>query len=145
MHAELDEVQAEGAPLALAGAHIERLESAVRRFRHAAAVVGDFEEHPVGARRGGAQHEAAARAHRLAGYAFDSWIGLLGPAAVPRDTVRVLNATMAKLLQDPTILERLDKQGVVPQAMTPEAFGELLRADYAKMARVVKISGARID
>jgi len=44
-----------------------------------------------------------------------------------------------------TILERLDKQGVVPQAMTAEAFGELLRADYAKMARVVKISGARID
>ena len=81
----------------------------------------------------------------LAGYAFDSWIGLLGPAGVPRDTVRVLNAAMAKLLQNPTVLERLDKQGVVPQAMTPEAFGELLRADYAKMARVVKISGARID
>jgi tripartite-type tricarboxylate transporter receptor subunit TctC len=52
---------------------------------------------------------------------------------------------VAKLLQDAVILERLDKQGVVPQAMTAQAFGELLRADYAKMARVVKISGARID
>jgi tripartite-type tricarboxylate transporter receptor subunit TctC len=81
----------------------------------------------------------------LRGYSFDSWIGLLGPAGVPRETVRVINAAVAKLLQDPTILERLDKQGVVPQAMTPEAFGELLRADYAKMAKVVKISGARID
>jgi hypothetical protein len=29
--------------------------------------------------------------------------------------------------------------------MTPEAFGELLRKDYDKMARVVKLSGARID
>src|SRR5438874_580460 len=81
----------------------------------------------------------------LPGYAFDSWIGLLGPAGTPRDTVRAINAAMGKLLQDPMILERLDKQGVVPQAMTAEAFGELLRADYAKMARVVKISGARID
>jgi len=81
----------------------------------------------------------------LPGYAFDSWIGLLGPAGTPRDTVRAINAAVAKLLQDPVILERLDKQGVVPQAMTPEAFGELLRADYAKMAKVVKISGARID
>jgi tripartite-type tricarboxylate transporter receptor subunit TctC len=81
----------------------------------------------------------------LPGYSFDSWIGLLGPAGVPRETVRAINAAMTKLLQDPVILERLDKQGVVPQAMTPEAFGELLRADYAKMARVVKISGARID
>ncbi len=43
------------------------------------------------------------------------------------------------------ILERLDRQGVVPQAMSPQAFAELLRADYAKMARVVKLSGARID
>jgi tripartite-type tricarboxylate transporter receptor subunit TctC len=81
----------------------------------------------------------------LPGYSFDSWIGLLGPAGVPRETVRAINGAVAKLLQDPIILERLDKQGVVPQAMTPEAFGELLRGDYAKMAKVVKISGARID
>ncbi|MFN2644518.1 MAG: tripartite tricarboxylate transporter substrate-binding protein, partial [Burkholderiales bacterium] len=81
----------------------------------------------------------------LPGYSFDSWIGILAPAGVPRDTVRAINAAVGKLLQDPLILGRLDKQGVVPQAMTPEAFGELLRADYAKMARVVKISGARID
>jgi hypothetical protein len=29
--------------------------------------------------------------------------------------------------------------------MTPEGFAELLRGDFDKMARVVKISGARID
>ncbi len=79
------------------------------------------------------------------GYSFDSWIGILGPAGVPRATVDAINAAVAKLLHDPVILERLDKQGVVPQAMRPQAFGELLRADYAKMARVVKLSGARID
>jgi tripartite-type tricarboxylate transporter receptor subunit TctC len=79
------------------------------------------------------------------GYQFDSWMGLLGPAGVPPQTVDALNAAVAKLLKDPVILERLDKQGVVPQAMSPQAFGELLRADYAKMARVVKLSGARID
>jgi tripartite-type tricarboxylate transporter receptor subunit TctC len=79
------------------------------------------------------------------GYAFDSWIGLLAPAGTPRAAVDEINAGVAKLLKDPLILERLDKQGVVPQAMTPGAFAELLRGDYAKMARVVKISGARID
>ena len=81
----------------------------------------------------------------LRNYSFDSWIGILGPAGIPRQTVDAINAAVAKLLKDPVILERLDKQGVVPQAMSPQAFGELLRADYAKMARVVKISGARID
>jgi tripartite-type tricarboxylate transporter receptor subunit TctC len=81
----------------------------------------------------------------VAGYSFDSWIGILGPAGIPRATVDAINAAMGKLLKDPVILERLDKQGVVPQAMSPDAFAELLRGDFAKMAKVVKISGARID
>jgi tripartite-type tricarboxylate transporter receptor subunit TctC len=79
------------------------------------------------------------------GYEFDSWMGLLGPAGMPKAAVEAINGAIGKLLKDPAILERLDKQGVVPQAMTPEAFGELLRKDYDKMARVVKLSGARID
>ncbi|HUQ75793.1 MAG TPA: tripartite tricarboxylate transporter substrate binding protein [Burkholderiales bacterium] len=79
------------------------------------------------------------------GYAFDSWMGILGPAGIPRPTLEAINAAVAKLLKDPVILERLEKQGVAPQAMTPEDFGELLRADFAKMARVVRTSGARID
>ena len=79
------------------------------------------------------------------GYSFDSWIGILGPAGIPRATVEAINAAVGKLLKDPVILERLDKQGVIPEAMTPEGFAELLRGDFDKMARVVRISGARID
>ena len=79
------------------------------------------------------------------GYEFDSWIALLAPAATPRAFVDQVNAAMAGLLKDPAILARLDKQGVVPQAMTPEALNALLRADFQKMAKVVKASGARID
>ena len=79
------------------------------------------------------------------GYEFDSWMGLLGPAGMPPAQVEAVNTAVAKLLKDHVILGRLDKQGVVPEAMSPQAFGELLRADYSKMARVVKLSGARID
>ena len=43
------------------------------------------------------------------------------------------------------ILDRLARQGIEPRALSPEAFNALLRADFAKMARVVKASGARID
>jgi len=79
------------------------------------------------------------------GYEFDAWIGILGPAGIPQPTVDAINAAVGKLLKDPVILERLDRQGVIPEAMTPQGFAELLRADFDKMARVVKISGARID
>ncbi len=80
-----------------------------------------------------------------AGYEFDSWLGLLGPSGMPKAVVDQLNAAMATLLKDPLILERLARQGIEPRPLSPDAFNALLRADFAKMARVVKISGARID
>ncbi len=81
----------------------------------------------------------------LAGYEFDSWMGLLGPAGMPRATVDEMNAAMGALLKDPAILDRLAKQGVEPRALSPEAFGKLLQSDFARMERIVKAAGARID
>jgi tripartite-type tricarboxylate transporter receptor subunit TctC len=81
----------------------------------------------------------------LPGYEFDSWIGLLGPAGMPKATVEQMNAAVAALLKDPAILERLAKQGVEPLALSPEAFAKLLQSDFARMERVVKAAGARID
>jgi tripartite-type tricarboxylate transporter receptor subunit TctC len=81
----------------------------------------------------------------LAGYEFDSWFGLLGPAAMPREEAERINVAVGRLLKDPVILERLAKQGIEPQALGVSDFNTLLRADFDKMAKVVKASGARID
>jgi tripartite-type tricarboxylate transporter receptor subunit TctC len=99
----------------------------------------------TGAKRSKFLPELPAVAESLPGYEFDSWIALLAPAATPRQVIDQVNAAVAGLLRDPVILGRLDKQGVVPQAMSPDALNALLRADFQKMARVVKASGARID
>jgi tripartite-type tricarboxylate transporter receptor subunit TctC len=79
------------------------------------------------------------------GYEFDSWLGLLAPVATPRPLVEQVNVAMRLLLRDPVILERLAKQGIEPRYLSVDAFNALLREDYAKMAKVVKASGARID
>jgi tripartite-type tricarboxylate transporter receptor subunit TctC len=81
----------------------------------------------------------------LPGYQFDSWFGLLGPAAVPAEQANRINAAVSKLLKDPAILDRLDKQGIEPRDMSNADFGKLLAADYVRMAQVVKASGAKID
>jgi tripartite-type tricarboxylate transporter receptor subunit TctC len=81
----------------------------------------------------------------LPGYQFDSWLGLLGPAGIPKPAVEQINAAVNELLRDAVILERLAKQGVEPRALSPEAFGKLLEGDFARMERIVKAAGARID
>ena len=52
---------------------------------------------------------------------------------------------MAKLLKDPAILERLDKQGIEPRAISNADFARLLASDYQRMAQVVKTSGAKLE
>jgi tripartite-type tricarboxylate transporter receptor subunit TctC len=99
----------------------------------------------TGAARSKFLPDLPAVAESLPGYQFDSWIALLAPAQTPRAFVEQVNAAVAGLLKDPVILGRLDKQGVVPQAMTPAALDALLKDDFQKMAKVVKASGARID
>ena len=99
----------------------------------------------TGAKRSKFLPELPTVAEALPGYEFDSWIGLLAPAATPKARVGQINAAMAKLLKDPAMLDRLDKQGVVPRALGPEEFAALLRADFVKMEKIVKAAGARID
>ena len=81
----------------------------------------------------------------IPGYVFDSWLGLLAPSGTPRPSLERINAAMEKLLRDPVILERLAKQGIEPQPLSVDAFNTLLRDDFARMAKVVRASGARID
>jgi tripartite-type tricarboxylate transporter receptor subunit TctC len=79
----------------------------------------------------------------LRGYEFDSWLGLLAPVATPREIVERMNAEVGKQLRNPEVAERLAKQGIEARAMTPEQMNKMLAVDFERMAKVVKIAGAR--
>ena len=81
----------------------------------------------------------------LPGYQFDSWFGLLGPVATPAADVERVHAAVSKLLKDPVVLERLDKQGIEPAILSNPDFARLLAQDYERMAKVVKASGAKVE
>ena len=78
----------------------------------------------------------------LPGYAFDSWFGILAPAKTPRAVQERINAAVAKVLRDPVVMDRLEKQGVEDEAISIDDFNKLLRADLDKMAKVIKAAGA---
>ncbi len=56
-----------------------------------------------------------------------------------------MNAEIKKAVADPAVASNLSSQSLDPMYMTPEEFAKLLKSEYDKYERVVKISGARID
>jgi tripartite-type tricarboxylate transporter receptor subunit TctC len=79
------------------------------------------------------------------GYEVTGWYGVLAPAATPKGIVVKLNSELAKILRLPDIKERLKELGVEAGGGTPEQFGDFIKKEIAKWAKVVKESGARPD
>jgi len=81
----------------------------------------------------------------LPGFEFTAWVGAFAPKGTPKPIVDKLNAELRKALSDPGIASKLTAQTLDPMPMTPEEFAARLKSDYDKYAKVVRISGARID
>jgi len=79
------------------------------------------------------------------GYELAVWFGVLAPAGTPRDVIARLNAEIVKLLNSAEVKERFAKQGVEVRTSTPEQFGEFLRAEVARWAKVVRDAGIKAD
>ncbi|MDF3060781.1 MAG: transporter [Microvirga sp.] len=79
------------------------------------------------------------------GYEATIWLGIMAPAATPRPIVEKLNGEIAKVLKRPEVQQAWAKQGAVPMIMTPAEFDRYLRDDIEKWARVVKLSGAKVQ
>lgn len=79
-------------------------------------------------------------------YKFDSWIGVLAPAGLPKAELERLNTAINRALALPEVQERLTRLGVeVGPTKSADEFQQLLRADYESAGAIVKASGARIE
>jgi len=81
----------------------------------------------------------------LAGFDISTWFGLLAPAGTPKDVIAKWNAEVTKILNSPDMRERLTAQGAEPAPTTPEQFAAFIQSEIPKYARIVKISGAKVD
>jgi tripartite-type tricarboxylate transporter receptor subunit TctC len=78
-------------------------------------------------------------------FVVDTWYGILAPSGVPREIIMRLNGALSRVMQSQDMRERLASMGIQPLASTPEQFGEFIKTEAAKWAKVVKESGARVD
>jgi tripartite-type tricarboxylate transporter receptor subunit TctC len=86
-----------------------------------------------------------AEAGPLPGFAMDVWVGLVGPANLPRAVVERLNAEANKILRDEDSRARLLAVGLEPVGGTPEAMGATMRADLDKFAKIAAAAHIKAD
>lgn len=79
------------------------------------------------------------------GYEAVIWLGLMAPAATPKAIVERLNAEIRKVVNNAEVKDAWAKQGAAPMNMSTEEFGQYMKDDIAKWARIVKLSGAKVD
>jgi tripartite-type tricarboxylate transporter receptor subunit TctC len=79
------------------------------------------------------------------GYEFTAWVGLFGPANLPKPVVDRLHGDVQKVLRMKDVSDNLKSQTLDPMFMTPEEFARRLKTDYDKYEKVIRVSGAKVD
>ena len=99
----------------------------------------------TGPKRSPSFPDLPAIAETVPGYQVVNWFGILAPTGTPAAIVARVNKELNAALATPALKERLSTQGADAVGGTAAEFGKLIRADYAKWAKVVKESGAKVD
>lgn len=80
------------------------------------------------------------------GYDVTAWFGVAAPKGTPRDIVLKLHGELLRILKNPEVQKQLLNAGQeVAWQETPELFGEMLKVEAAKWARMVSESGAQVN
>jgi tripartite-type tricarboxylate transporter receptor subunit TctC len=84
---------------------------------------------------------AVAEAPGFAGYEVTSWVGIVGPAGMPRDIVVRLNTELRKTLAKPEVREKLEGMGAEVAPSTPEEMDEFVRRQLDSWRSKIRDAG----
>ena len=79
------------------------------------------------------------------GYEMNPWIGVFAPAGTPTEIVNRLNAEINKSLKTPEVSQALAHQALDAWSSTPAEFDQRLKSDYEKYAKLIKLTGAKVE
>jgi len=79
------------------------------------------------------------------GYEVTNWHGLLGPKGLPREIVERLNKEIGEVVKGEEMKKNLTAEGLEPAGGSPERFGQILKSEMARWAKVVRQAGIKVD
>jgi tripartite-type tricarboxylate transporter receptor subunit TctC len=81
----------------------------------------------------------------VAGFNISSWYGIAGPATMPRPIMARMAAEMLDCMNDPEIARRFRDYGAEPWPLGTEECNAFMRAEVARLAELIRRSGATAD
>ncbi len=81
----------------------------------------------------------------IAGFDAAGWSGVVAPARTPRAIVEKISADIRAQIALPEVTARIIELGGIPDPGTPDQYAAFIKAEVAKWAEVVKISGAKVE
>lgn len=79
------------------------------------------------------------------GFDIDSWIGVYAPAGTPAPVVQAWTDALREITRLPEVSARLTAFGFEPLGNTPAQFMEQYRADYPRVADLIKAAGVTLE
>jgi tripartite-type tricarboxylate transporter receptor subunit TctC len=79
------------------------------------------------------------------GYEATTWYALLAPAGVRSDVVTRLNAEIGRILADPVVIDKLNRQGIEPMTMSPPQLADYMTGEIDKWSAVVKAANIKVE
>jgi tripartite-type tricarboxylate transporter receptor subunit TctC len=99
-----------------------------------------------GAKRSSAFPELPTIGEFYPGFENSIWLGLFGPAGLPREVLDKLRVEVRKALETPEVKEKLHAAGgLEPLITSPEEFTALIRRDHERFGKLIKEVGIKAD
>ena len=77
------------------------------------------------------------------GYQLSGWFGIVAPARVPEPIVTKLNQALVEIVAMPHVQEKMIAIGLEPISSTPEQFGQFIKDEIPRWAKLLQISGVK--
>jgi tripartite-type tricarboxylate transporter receptor subunit TctC len=81
----------------------------------------------------------------LVGVDSGTYWGCLAPAATPKDIVNKVSAALHAVVESADIKPKLEERGYTVIGSVPERFGENIRSEITKWAKVIKTAGIKVE
>jgi tripartite-type tricarboxylate transporter receptor subunit TctC len=81
----------------------------------------------------------------IANYEVITSYGILAPAGTPREVINRLNAEWLKIAVMAETKERMSGAGYEPMTSTPEQYGEFIKTEMVRWAKVIKDANVKIE